>query len=245
MKGIIIMGCIGLLVLTGCSKDDEVKPLPEVGSNLIDLNAMQVEQTNQYVLLLGEEYYKQDAYHAYDYVPDTLVVEIIEKNGDQFKWREYLTDYSASKDSSVNVWGGDRIIEYWTYIAGDTLWIDASEGEHYSTFLFHHISFKTWTSSDYIMPVPLSEFTGIEADVVGWKTTLPYGESFREAFDPEFSLFDVDYEKVNILIDNIPMQVDGNGKTYVYNKAHGMIRTSTYSWWTSTGYGWDLLPGGL
>ena len=49
------------------------------------------------------------------------------------------------------------------------------------------------------------------------------------------------YENLNISIQNAIMAVDGPGTTYIYSNLNGMVRTSHYSWWTQSGFGWDLL----
>jgi hypothetical protein len=55
-------------------------------------------------------------------------------------------------------------------------------------------------------------------------------------------LFGVNYPFLNVLVENSPMATDRNGETYVYNKTAGLVRFSTYSYWTDGGPGWDLLP---
>ncbi len=80
-----------------------------------------------------------------------------------------------------------------------------------------------------------------ETDIIGWKTTMGFCECDRDGYDPLLELFGVQYENVNISIRNAVMAVDGPGTTFMYSSDHGMIRSSHYSWWLQSGYGWDLL----
>ena len=79
-------------------------------------------------------------------------------------------------------------------------------------------------------------------DMPGWKTNLGYCECRRTGYLEDYNLFGRAYQRLNVLVDNSPMATDGNGETYVYSKFYGIVRYSTYSWWTQDGYGWDLLP---
>jgi hypothetical protein len=49
------------------------------------------------------------------------------------------------------------------------------------------------------------------------------------------------FDRLNILEDNRPMQTDGSGSLRVYSGPHGLVRFAWYSWWTQSGFGWDLL----
>ena len=63
-----------------------------------------------------------------------------------------------------------------------------------------------------------------------------------EGYTENYTLFGKTYGFLNVIVENSAMALDGNGETYVFSKPCGIVRSSTYSWWTQEGYGWDLLP---
>lgn len=227
---------IAIMPLVSCKKEG-VEPTndPEKPDSIeqIDLANMEVGQLNKYKLLLGQRYYAADSHQDFEYTEDTLTVEILAEENGRFQWLEHTENPQfGAKDS----------ISYWVSIEGDSLVIEPID-DAYSTHLFYGLHLNTWSGkAGQAMKIPIHEIQQTECEVQGWKTTLPYQESYREAYDEQFSLFGVDYGRVNVIIDNIPMQLDGNGKTYVYSLDRGIVRTSTYSWWTGQGFGWDLLP---
>lgn len=78
--------------------------------------------------------------------------------------------------------------------------------------------------------------------VLGWKTSLPSWADRYEGYTKNYSLFGRTYSYLNVIVENSAMASDGNGETYIFSKPFGIVRSSTYSAWTSQGYGWDLIP---
>ena len=64
----------------------------------------------------------------------------------------------------------------------------------------------------------------------------------RSGFVENFTLFGETYERLNVIVDDTAMQVDGPGQTFVYAEESGIVRSAGSSAWTGVGWGWDLLP---
>jgi hypothetical protein len=79
-------------------------------------------------------------------------------------------------------------------------------------------------------------------DILGWKTSLNYCECRQQGYAEDYTLFGKTYDRLNVIVENSAMAWDGNGMTYAFSKGTGIVRFSTYGWWTQSGYGWDLLP---
>ena len=90
--------------------------------------------------------------------------------------------------------------------------------------------------------LPLVNIVTPKVEILGWKTSLNYCECRQTGYTENYTLFGKTYPRLNVLVENSSMAVDGNGETYVYSKSNGIVRFSTYSWWTQSGVGWDLLP---
>ncbi len=234
MKNLILPGII--LLFTACT--ELTTEIPDDGpdntffnDNPIMYCGMEVGQKSTYVLLAGNNYFNNEAYDDFSYLEDTLVVEIIAEDDNGFLVEEYFTAGSAPLPNDI-YYMADSVYQYYIKATPDTLYFFDPETQYGMTsLLFWHMDGQ----------LSLANFTNLEADIIGWKTTAGYCECDQTAYDPEYELFGTIYEDLNISIQNAVMAVDGPGTTYVYSNLYGMVRTSHYSWWTQTGYGWDLL----
>ncbi len=232
-----ILFSISCMLLIGCKKDEVVE---QAGPSGIDIMEMEVGQFNLYHAYTGENYYKPEGVNDYTYVDDTLKVEIIDKNGEEYLWKESYTP--GSKSVVEEETEALKEFTYWVSIDVDSIQIrEAVEDTYYSHFLYGFY-LNTWYSTSGKFKIPLNPAEKEETNVEGWKTTSSYHEGYKEYYDPETIIKGKNYGKTHVIADNVPMQLDGNGKTYVFNREHGLIRTFTYSWWTSTGTGFDLIP---
>ena len=232
-----ILYCICLIILIGCKKDEVVE---QAGPSGIDILKMEVGQFNLYHAYTGENYYTPEGVNDFSYVDDTLKVEIIDKNGEEYLWKETYTLLSKSVIEQEPE--ALKEFTYWVSIDGDSIQIREAVENMYYSHLLYSFSLNSWNLISGKFKIPLNPAEEEETNVEGWKTTSSYHESYKEYYDPETIIKNTNYGKAHVIADNVPMQGDGNGKTYVFNSEHGLIRTFTYSWWTSTGNGFDLIP---
>jgi len=228
---------ISILVLFSCNKDmdDNNKNL-----NNFDFENLEVGQSFQYVLLLGEEYWDDNKNNDFSYTADTLEIEIIGKTSNSFTVREQLlpTSFVFLAENPYYWHNPDSVfINEWV-IENNTLTI--KQDEEFPFTSSSHLFFGLWTSSaDFTLD--LNDFQEEETEIEGWKTTTGYCECDRDLFVKDLELLEINYNRLNVAIRNTPMQVDGPGISFVYNLNEGIVRTSTYSWWTGTGQGWDRI----
>ena len=230
------------VVLVGCN-DDESNPMEEevvTGNDpaLFKFEDLEVGQTFLYSLLQGEQYFNNEEKELFFYTNDTLEIELINIDGNVFTFRERILPTSAMHGSDENYYWMDKdsiYINDWI-IENDSLKILATEGFDISSHLFFSGNF--WLSGVFI---PLQDFSGEQATVEGWKTSSDFCECDRDLFTEDFTLFDTNYDRLNIAIRDTPMAGDGNGSSYIYSTSYGIVRSTHYSAWTGRGFGWDRI----
>lgn len=225
----------------GC-KDDDMPPVEIAGdpntSFLFDFDNLEIGQTFQFTLLSGERYFDNEAKDLFSYTNDTLEIELVDITEDVFTFEERILPTSAMFNSADNYYwmGKDSVYTHEWKIENDTLKITAVDELWIQSHLFFGGNF--WEGGVFI---PLYPFTGEEAAIDGWKTTKDYCECDMDLYTENFTLFGIQYDRLNIAIRNTPMQGDGNGSTYLYNITDGIVRSINYSWWTGKGLGWDRI----
>ena len=202
--------------------------LPAVWDNPIVFCGLEVGQKSRYLFLTGVNYWDpSDAnieYHA-----DTLVAEIIAEDSAGFLVKEYLTAGSAAHPGILFP---DSVFHYYLDVEGTLLHVfPASDANWYFSRLFFNRE----------MTLNLLDTGSEQTELTGWKTTLPYCECYREAWCEDCEVLGTTYDRLNIVIENTGMQVDGPGFTLAYAAAYGLARSTIVSWWTQSGSGWDLL----
>ncbi len=225
------------IVYFSCSKEGPNDDSQE--SSAMNLDDLQPGQKFQFILLIGESYYDADN-TSFVYTGDTLELEVLGIENDKYILKEALLPSSTVFQISDNsyYWNHpDSVYTNYWYIQNDSLIFEPVDGGPYmrSHLLFH--PFGLYGDSG----IDLTEFTDAKVTLEGWKTSWPYVENQVELYAEDVELLGNKYDRLNVLIANIPMQVDGNGSTYIYSRQHGLVRTSTYSWWTSQGIGWDRI----
>lgn len=223
--------CFFLLVsaLFSC-RDRRESLLPDPGAH-IRFNDMQIGQTSRYLRFSGENYYDPNNFN-FIYLADTLVLRIIGADANGYLVEEKLTPGSACLNGGVFLPDADStFVNYWK-IENDTVSLHAANGAFWPYSHFVYGAFA----------LPLASFTEPSVEITGWKTNHSYTESYWTAVDPAYTLFGHFYADLNVLTDNRPMATDGPGALFVYNPENGIVKTASYSWWTQTGEGWDLLP---
>ena len=220
-----------LSVALFCCKKENPPSESQPVSNHIRFDALSVGQVSRYLGLTGEMYFSD--IDSFVYRNDTLRLEIIEKDAEKgFKVAETMQHNGA-----VHPWldaAKDETYYYYLKVENDTLRISPHNNTYVNSRIF------TYEMSG--QGLPLKEYDALQIMLTGWKTNLEYCECRREAYTEYHILFDKTYDRLNVLVENTPMTFDGNGMTYAYSKKAGIVRFSTYSWWTQEGIGWDLLP---
>ncbi|MBL7774579.1 MAG: hypothetical protein JNK89_01170 [Saprospiraceae bacterium] len=224
-----LLAAVASLLFTACCKDQPEPPAQS--GDPIRFDKLAVGQTSAYLGLLGENYY-QNGSDDFSYTDDTLVLTVIAEDGKGFKIAETLR-YTGDVDPWMAA-EKDSAYFYYLKVENDSLKILPDGTSSVQSRLFDYTVSRAG--------LPLKNIASPEVTLTGWKTSFPYCECFRTAYAVDYTLFGLKYDRLNVVVDNTFMQVDGPGSTYVFARKYGLVRYSTYSWWTQSGYGWDLLP---
>lgn len=199
----------------------------------INFQNPEVGQRSQYVLLLGENI-KHTANTRFEYMSDTLVAEIVEKEGDKYLINEYLTSNSASLLNEDNVANPNDTISYFLIKNPEMIQIENLERRKPSRLFFLRSSDTEGLVTEENHDLPLK--------MESWKPTIPFTKNYITGYLEAYRLFEATYEHLNVVIENRPMVNRSSGYTHVYSMNNGLVRSSTYSDITSKGFGWDLIP---
>jgi hypothetical protein len=229
-----IMRTIWLLLplwLVGACADDATPiPAPVLTPGPIRFDQLAVGQRSQYAVLVGREY-ASTSESPFEYVSGTLVAEIIDSDATGFRVRESFAspdDVAAAVRDQLDAAG---VYEYYLRVERDTLHVAPAEAELRSRLFPMAID-----------PELRLGVSGPEVEIFGWKTTAPYAERRMEAAIVDGELLGAAYPRLDVTIDNVHLQADGPGATWVYSAQHGLVRSSCYAWWTRAGTGFDLMP---
>ncbi len=218
-----------VLLLLSCSKNEDV---PNIELNVLKF---EIGQKFKYVLLKGENYSVPNN-SDFVYTGDTLELEVLDIINNKYLISEKITPFSNMMVSNEEYYWGSKDAVYrnnWT-VKNDSLNFDYSGNNNTS-----HLLLSTSLFNEDALP--LKEFDEREVEITGWKTSFRYAEGDFNLYARNFTLFEKYYDRLNIYLNNSPMASDGAGRTIIYGKKYGIIRTSTYSWWTDTGIGWDRI----
>ncbi len=222
-----------LVAFSACCKKEtpgDPEPPTTYQGNPIRFDSLAVGQTTHHIALEGKQYNSGQT-NQFTYSDDSLQLSIIAQDAHGFLVAESMR-YSGAVSEWLNYYK-DSVLYYYLTVVDDTLRIKKPG----STFLYSQI----FHYQIAMQGLPLSKFSNQSLTIEGWKTSLPYCECRRTGYVEQYSLFGASYPFLNVLVENSAMSLDGNGETYVYDARTGLVRSSTYSWWTSDGYGWDLL----
>jgi hypothetical protein len=221
---------VAILIPLSCDSPTKVGRKSSAPMRKIDFVKLEVGQESRYLGFVGEEYrIRQNL--RFEYSGDTLVVEVIADTDSGFVFKDYLTPGSASRRGEGPIIRPDSVYHYMVRIVDDILEVGPYESRYYSTRLFMY----------YYGTLPMNQIEGVKAEIISWVTSIPYCECYREGHVLKYRQLGNYYDRLNLLIDDQPMQIDANGHTFLYSKKWGFVRTSTASWWTQQGIGWDLL----
>ena len=230
-----IMICIITISIWSCEDDMSIESGGTCGVNeALNFDSPMPGQSATYIRFAGEQYGHTDGHERYTYTKDTLVLKILDVQEKDFLLAEYWTKGSA------NITRTDTTF-HWLWVDRDSLFIRKFNENYVFTDFFTAYGLGRFSFGD-TLGIPLEVFDEPLAEISGWQMNVTYGENYRQYGINSWTLFEQEYEDLNAIINNTPMQVDGNGTTYIYSSQHGFVRSVTYSWWTRSGIGWDLLP---
>lgn len=229
----LIIVFVAFVAFNSCSKDDSIKPQELDFGNKVQFNKLEVGQKSQYVFFIGEDYDQQGS-SSYTYVTDTLVLEIIDQDDNGFLVREYLTPESASLHSASNVAFADATIVY--YLSPEAGKLNLITKEQRLTTRLFQLSSKNEGSYS------LDDMNEFEIKINGWSTSQPLYDGVLEGFTTNYRQLNLEFDNLNVLIDNRDVMLGGPGNTHIYSEKYGLVRATSYNASTGKGFGWDLLP---
>lgn len=226
----LLFGLFLALFAASCKKDCSCG-IPPSSNVAISFRDLEVGQRAYYLGLLGENYFNSST-NDFVYTDDTLVLSVVGEDSIGYKVTESV-HYNGDVDNWM-VPDKDSTYVYYLKVENDTLRILPAGTKHVASRIFDYVVQTTG--------LPLALFSERTINISGWKTDSGYCECRWTGYDDEYHQFGAYYSMLNVLIENSPMALDGPGRTFVYAADAGLVRFSTYSWWTQSGYGWDLLP---
>ncbi len=210
-----------VLSLPGCDSPTSTAP----GPTRIDFSHLEVGQRSVYAGFVGQDYGTRENTDV-TYTGDLLVVEVVAETDTGFVFRETVT----SGPDSGGVLQAGEVFEWVGRMVDDT---------------FERVPLDTPFIMSRLLPNAPDAFNmgmieGVEAEIIGWVTSVPYCECYVEGHVLGYRQFGRHYNRLNLVVDDVDMQRDGPGQTYLYSREYGFVRASETSWWTQQGSGWDL-----
>jgi hypothetical protein len=228
---LIVFAAGAMVATTACRKEKDPVIIQPVNSTHILFDNLEVGQKSRYLEILGENYGNAND-SSLVYTDDTLSLEIIGEDVLGFKVEERL-HYVGGVDDWLNT-SKDEVFVYYIQAVNDSLKIIPESGGLLQSRIFGY-SYKS-------KGLPLADINSPLLKIKGWKTSLNYCECYQSGYFENTSILNQSYNHLNVIVNNSPMAVDGNGETFVFSAEYGIVRFTTYSWWTQSGFGWDLIP---
>jgi hypothetical protein len=203
----------------------------DCGSNqFISLKNPQIGQKNRYLMLEGSGYSAGNG-SDFDYLPDTMVVEITGQDSIGFIVKEYFTAGSADLPSFPQYIIRENEAIYSHVRVEQNEFVIIPGSNQFSRF---------WFSNN--QNLTLNEATENPITLDGWVAKSNPSSPKQLGFATDVTLLGTTYPRLNIVINNSAMLFDGPGFNYIYDPSCTLIRSTTYSSWTDKGFAYDLLP---
>lgn len=231
-----------LFFFASCNlNEDPVKPIGNPGPDSLACTAspglqpvifksLSVGQKSRFVFFTGENYFDTSGLN-FQFHPDTLVLEIVEKEGDKFRVRECITPGSQPHADLIFP---DSVLFY--QLGVENNFLRPRRTPDNTGIVFSRLFFTRE------IPLPLDEITSQSMQLKGWKTAPANNGLYQEGFCENCEHNGVTYPWLNFVVDNTDMAVDGWGFTWVYATNGGLVRCFYVNPWTGEGSGWELLP---
>jgi len=233
MRNLLVI-FIAIVLLSACRKDEFATPASATEkSNQISFAQAKQGQTSKYVLFRANDYFGEET-DNYTYLSDTLIVTVKQITGDKILISEHLSAGSISLTGVPNVSYPHDTWEYYLVKDGEKVHIEKIE-ERVGSRLF-------FCTDNEVTDLPLPEIKSLKIEIEGWKCKIPFSKNKIKGFTTNYNPFGERYRKLNVLIDNEPMQEGHPGQTFLFSSQNGLVRSTQYSAQTGNGFGWDLLP---
>lgn len=229
MKYLILLFPLFCLCFLIACQDKE--PLSSGKPGQINFSQMAVGQKSRYLGLTGNDFYIKNN-PDFKYSDDTLELEIVEEHAQGFKVKETLHYVGAVDQGWQNP---DSVYYYYLTISNNRLKATAVNGPYFSSRILPKQP-DAWDG------LPLNDISTKIIGLGGWTTDLDYCQCLTDGYAENYTLFGKTYPKLNLLINNIGLNTETNGETYLYSKTNGIVRYSNYYYGTQKGVGWDLIP---
>src|SRR5262249_49328020 len=142
------------------------------------------------------------------YVDGVLLAEVIAEDSHGFRVRErFDTRPDPTQAPELALIGPDDVYEYYLRVVDGNLEVELL-GDDPRSRLFPMTSGRQ---------LPIDDLAGDETTIVGWRAGFDYCECYREGFVANGEVRGAAYERLNIVMDDEPMQVDGDGATKLYS----------------------------
>ena len=219
-----VLAVVFLVAMSACDQTTN----PGTSPQPVDFSNLQVGQESRYLFFTGNELSPDISYSG-----DMLTLTVVAKtSGDRFTLRESLPSERASvilkdvpvtsdftlafKDGTVRMWGIPESARPGFFYP----WVNGNTG-----------------------PLPLAPVIEPEMKIQGLRPVQHCGNACFGFVENHLQLGHR-YQRLNVLLDDTAMSLDGPGMTALFSAQDGIVRVSTYSAWTGEGYGWDLAPRG-
>jgi len=212
--------------------DHPLKGLPDRGP--IRFDDPQIGQRSHYVFFKATENNNTHDIN-FDYIPDTLVLAITDKEGDKWIVKEFLTNGSNSKTSADGAWVtfAHSVLVRHLAVNSDSAYFLKPAGADPFSFVFvggsRRIPLKPVGD-----PAPLN---------VGCLPEIDYASTLWMEYTVDYSQFGQTFQHLNNYFDYRPMATDGSGFMYAYGPSFGLVRWTFVNYWElDYALGWDLIP---
>ncbi len=216
--------------LFGCDSNAVVEETGKYSINPIDFSNLAVGQKSWYLGFEGGSSYDPDN-ATFQYLQDTLTVEVLDASTEGFVFLEQIRPGSTS----LKLWQDS--IKYLVTIRQDSLKIDNT---------LDRIAVVSSILPISQFALPLKQVQENETQIDGVIATPSTQEPVQGLYQTGFVLRHVQqgrqYDHLNIIIDRTDIVVDGPAYTVLYNEEAGVVRSFATSPWTGQSQGWDLLP---
>jgi len=224
---------VAFALFNSCAKDEPMSIEKEDLGTRLQFDNLEIGQSSKYVFFIGEDYDQQGT-NSYTYVTDTMVLEVFDQDEFGYLVREYLTPGSASLHTASNVAFADATVIYYLQADGNELQLVSKE-DRLMTRLFQ---LSSQSEANY----KLSSLDMMEIKINGWTTSQPLYDGVLEGYTKNYRQLNLEFDDLNVLIDNRDVMLGGPGNTHVYSEKYGLVRATSYNASTGRGFGWDLLP---
>ena len=197
---------------------------------------------SSYYIAFRAENYSDPKNLEFRYLEDTLAVEVRSRGQKGFLICERYTDGSSimrriqSGETDTSKYMPHTASKFYAKYVDDVLFFSSFSDSALTNSLLVGSLFP-----NFAIKLPLADITTEKVSIRGWKTSFPYCECYNEGYATDFELLGNWYERLNVIVDDRGMVLDGVGQTWIYSREAGVVRAYYTSGMVQTSCGWDLL----